>query len=65
MRFVSFKKNNQISIGGLVAKKEAVVDLTENGLPADLTSLIEMGEEGLRMAELAIQKGFQIPSLLC
>jgi 2-keto-4-pentenoate hydratase/2-oxohepta-3-ene-1,7-dioic acid hydratase in catechol pathway len=61
MRFVSFKKNNQVSIGGLVANKKAVVDLTENGLPADLTSLIEMGEEGLHMAGQAIQKGFQIP----
>ena len=38
-----------------------MVDLTESGLPSDLTSLIEMGEEGLRLAEMAIQKGVQIP----
>jgi 2-keto-4-pentenoate hydratase/2-oxohepta-3-ene-1,7-dioic acid hydratase in catechol pathway len=61
MRFLSFKKDDQVSIGGLVPSKEAVVDLTEKGLPADLTSLIEMGEEGLSMAEIAIQEGLQIP----
>jgi 2-keto-4-pentenoate hydratase/2-oxohepta-3-ene-1,7-dioic acid hydratase in catechol pathway len=61
MRFLSFKKDDQVSIGGLVPNKEAVVDLTEKGLPADLTSLIEMGEEGLSMAEIAIQEGLQIP----
>lgn len=61
MRFLSFKKDDQVSIGGLVPSEEAVVDLTEKGLPADLTSLIEMGEEGLSMAEIAIQEGLQIP----
>lgn len=60
MRFVSFRKDDQVSIGGLVPNKETVVDLTEKGLPADLTSLIEMGEEGLSMAEIAIQEGSQI-----
>ena len=61
MRFLSFKKDDQVSIGGLVPNRETVVDLTEKGLPADLTSLIEMGEEGLSMAEIAIQEGLQIP----
>lgn len=61
MRFISFRKDDQVSIGGLVPNKETVVDLTEKGLPADLTSLIEMGEEGLNMAEIAIQEGLQIP----
>lgn len=60
MRFISFRKDNQIAIGGLVANKNTVVDLTEHGLPADLTSLIEMGGEGLGMAEMAIQEGTQI-----
>ncbi len=60
MRFISFRKDNQIAIGGLVASKNTVVDLTEHGLPADLTSLIEMGGEGLGMAEMAIQEGTQI-----
>lgn len=61
MRFVSFRKNNHLAIGALVPNQKAVVDLTESGLPSDLTSLIEMGEEGLRLAEMAIQKGGQIP----
>lgn len=60
MRFVSFRKDDQVSIGGLVPNKETLVDLTKKGLPADLTSLIEMGEEGLSMAEIAIQEGSQI-----
>ncbi len=60
MRFVSFKKNNNVAIGALVANKNTVVDLTKSGLPADLTSLIEMGEKGLRMAEKAIENGAQI-----
>ncbi len=61
MRFVSFRKNNNGAIGALVANKNTVVDLTKSGLPADLTSFIEMGAEGLRMAEKAIQDGAQIP----
>ncbi len=61
MRFVSFKKNNHIAIGVLAPSQKTVIDLTKHGFSPDLTSLIEMGEEGRRMAQTAIQEGVQIP----
>jgi 2-keto-4-pentenoate hydratase/2-oxohepta-3-ene-1,7-dioic acid hydratase in catechol pathway len=61
MRFVSFKKNNHVAIGALVPNQKTVVDLTKHGFPPDLTSLIEMGDEGRRLAQTAIREGVQIP----
>ena len=62
MRFVSFKQNNNTAIGVLAPDQKTVVDLTKHGFPPDLTLLIEMGEEGLRMAQKAIQEGVHIPA---
>ena len=61
MRFVSFKRNNQVAIGVLTPNQKTIVDLTKHGFSPDLTLLIEMGEEGRRMAQTAMQEGAQIP----
>ena len=62
MRFVSFKQDNHAVIGVLAPDQKTVVDLTKHGFPPDLTSLVEMGEEGLRMARKAIREGVHIPA---
>lgn len=62
MRFVSFQKNGQPAVGSLLPDDDAVINLSETGLPWDLSSIIEMGEKGLAMAEKAVQKGARIPT---
>ena len=61
MRFVSFQKSGQPAVGSLLLDDNAVINLTETGLPGDLSALVEMGEKGLAMAEKAAQKGARIP----
>ena len=61
MRFVTFQKNNHLAVGIFIPDENAVLDLTESGLPDDLTSIIEMGEKGLRMAEKAMRSEARIP----
>lgn len=61
MRFVSFQKNEQLAVGSLIPDENAVIDLTEAGLPGDLSSIVEMGEKGIVMAEDAAKNGEQIP----
>jgi len=61
MRFVTFQKNNSVAVGVFVPNEKAVIDLTETALPDDLTSIIEMGEKGFRMAEIAVKNGARIP----
>lgn len=62
MRFVAFQKDGQPAVGAFIPEEDAVVDLTRAGLPGDLTSLIEMGEEGLAAAKAARDGGVRIPA---
>lgn len=61
MRFVTFQKNNNVAVGVFIPKEKAVIDLAETALPDDLTSIIEMGEKGFRMAEIAVNNEARIP----
>jgi 2-keto-4-pentenoate hydratase/2-oxohepta-3-ene-1,7-dioic acid hydratase in catechol pathway len=61
MRFVAFQKNGQSAIGAVVNGEDSVVDLTDAGLPGDLVSIVERGDEGLRAAEGAMRKGPLLP----
>jgi len=61
MRLVSFQINGQLAVGSLVPVENIVINLTEAGLPDDLSSIIEMGDKGLAMAEAAIGRGERVP----
>ena len=60
MRFVTFKNNDRRAVGCLIPDENTVIDLTGVGLPDDLSSLVEMGAEGLVLAEKAAKNGEQI-----
>ena len=60
MRFVSFQKNEQLAVGSLIADEKTVINLTGAGLPDDLSSIVEMGEKGLVMAEKAARNAERI-----
>lgn len=61
MRFVTFQKNDHSAVGLFIPTENVVLDLSGSGLPDDLTSIIEMGEMGLRMVEKAMQSKILIP----
>lgn len=61
MRFVSFEKKGQESVGCLVESGSAVLDLTGAGLTGDLISIIEQGPNGLQLASEAAGKSNKIP----
>ncbi len=61
MRLVSFQLNNQLAVGSLLQEEDRVINLTGAGLPDDLSSVIEMGEKGLAMAESAMSRAERVP----
>jgi len=61
MRFVAFEKDGQPAVGAVIPEEDAVVDLSEAGLPADLASIIEMGDAGMRAAAKACDQGARVP----
>ncbi len=60
MRFVSFEKNGKTAVGCLVPHEDTIINLTEAGLPDDLSSLVEMGDSGFTLARKAAETGERI-----
>ncbi len=60
MRFVSFEKNGKLAVGCLIPNENTIINLTGAGLPDDLSSIVEMGENGFVMAKKAAETGERI-----